>query len=240
MFVLTKMRDMARLGTSWASLLQKMSKTTSAASHALTRDVDATTGLCAGGLVRIGESSGKGLGAFAEHRIAPSEDELVRYSGEVYHGMRQIHLRYGRDGTVPFRVGPNGASEADIEWHNGWKQERGKRGVSATGQYVFSAGVDHSTGFVTMVDAEDHEHPDTSWARYINHSRAAPNLTAKCELVDPVTNERASNDFQSRRTGSDPVPAVRLFVTRTIEPGEELLFSYGGSMGDFVDESDEQ
>lgn len=224
----------SRGSSSWFSSISR-------ATPPLTRDVDPTTSICADGQVRIGPSPGKGLGAFATALIEPSDDEIVRYGGEIYRGMRELHLRYGKDGvTAPgpahFRLAQGWSREQDVEWYERWKNERRDRGVSVTGQYVFNAGIDHATGFVTMVDAEDFDHADTTWARFINHCSREPNLVVTCELVDPVTGKRASDDFRRSHTGALSVPAVRLFVSRVIQPGEELLYSYGGSMGEFAEQ----
>ena len=188
----------------------------------LTHDIDPETAICTGGLAIITEAPGKGYGAFALGDIAAGT-ALVHYDGEVYLGMKELHLRYGRDGVIPFRLGRNGATDADVAWHKQWSEERRRRGVGVTGHYVFQVGIDHSSGTVVMVDAEDSQHPDSSWARFVNHSSDHPNVTTKAELQPSK--------------GAGLVPLVRLITSRPVQAGEELLYDYGGTMHDFVEAS---
>lgn len=177
-----------------------------------TADVDAATGLCADGRVRIGPSPGKGLGAFAVVALSPSvpssSDGLVRgehqigeYRGEVYN-LDGMQARYGKKGVI---------AGADAAWHKQWSAARRARGVGITGDYVFtvSDALD-PWAEVLFVDAEDCA--CAVWTRYINHSAERPNLSV-----------RSSNGLTDART------TLRLVVTRDIDAGEELLIDYGPS-----------
>ena len=130
----------------------------------LPADVDAATGLCASGAVRIGESPGRGLGAYAA-RALPAHLELGVYQGEVLHGVSAYHARYGE------------IADADAEWHHAWATERRLRGVGTTGQYVFAVGSCPRTSRYLYVDAEDPER--SNWTRFLNHCDAEPNLRAR-------------------------------------------------------------
>ena len=126
-------------------------------------DVDPATGLCAGGCVRIAESVGKGLGAFATRVLEP-DHEIGRYRGELL-TLAGFHARYGdANGKLP-----------NPEWHERWSAERRRKGISTTGQYVFrlpaQAGEDP-----TFMDAEDPAH--ANWTRFVNHSDD-PNLSSR-------------------------------------------------------------
>jgi len=177
-----------------------------------TADVDAATGLCADGRVRIGPSPGKGLGAFAVVSLSPSvpssSDGLVRgehqigeYRGEVY-TLDGMQARYGKKGVI---------AALDATWHKQWSTARRARGVDITGNYVFtvSDALDPWSE-VLYVDAEDCA--CAVWTRYINHSAEHPNLSV-----------RSSNGLTDART------TLRLVITRDIDVGEELLIDYGPS-----------
>eukprot|EP00966_Prymnesium_polylepis_P210068 4865132-Prymnesium_polylepis.1 len=104
----------------------------------LTSDVDPATGLCAGGLVRIGPSRSKGHGAFATRQLLPHL-EIGQYVGEL--------LLYESDKDARYGAGNNGLIAAsDVAWQHEWSQERQKRGVSVTGGYVLAAGRCPSSG----------------------------------------------------------------------------------------------
>ena len=128
------------------------------ANAVLTRDVDPATHLCANGLVRVTESPGKGLGAFAARAIL-AHHELGQYQGEVL-TLAEFHVRYGVQGQI---------DAADWERHCTFSRERQSRGVGVTGQYVFAVAS-------LYVDAEDPEH--SNWTRFLNHSDTAANLQA--------------------------------------------------------------
>ncbi len=184
----------------------------------LTRDIEAATGLTSDGVARIAPSGAKGWGAFATRDIKPLE-QVTTYRGEVYRGLRSLHARYGKEGVIP---------PAFADANRGWREERESRGVSVTGEYVFQCGVDHSTGLVIMVDGEDVAH--ASWARFINHSRDAPNLRAKCELLPPSAHPDGADggDGGGGPREKDMLrPLVTFFTTAGVKEGEELLFDYG-------------
>eukprot|EP00964_Phaeocystis_antarctica_P160839 scaffold132741_cov57-Phaeocystis_antarctica.AAC.1 len=104
--------------------------------------------------VRIADSPGKGLGAFATQ---PWNAGLVvgDYEGEMI-TMAQFESRYGDDPMTP----------DDEEW----LKSRTERGVSVTGEYIVKVHDD------LYVDAEDTD--ASSWCRFINHD-ARPNLALK-------------------------------------------------------------
>ena len=186
----------------------------SPAATPLTPDVNPATGLCADGRVRIGDSPGKGLGAFAVCALSPrtpsngsalvrGEHQIGEYRGEVYI-LDGLQARYGKGGMV---------SADDAPWQQEWSARRQARGVGVTGSYVFtiSDALDPWSE-VLYVDAEDPE--QALWTRYINHSSERPNL-----LV------RSSNGLSDART------TLRIVVARQIEAGDELLFDYGPGYG---------
>ena len=104
--------------------------------------------------VRIADSPGKGLGAFATQRF---QQGLVvgDYTGEMI-TLAQFESRYGDDDMTA----------ADDEW----LKSRTERGVSVTGEYIVKVHDD------LYVDAEDSD--ASSWCRFINHD-ARPNLALK-------------------------------------------------------------
>ena len=172
-----------------------------------TADVNAATGLCADGRVRICASAGKGLGAFAMVALSPnvasSSDGLVRgehqlgeYRGEVYN-QEGMQARYGTDGA------------ADAGWREQWRASREARGVGVTGSYIFTVS-DALDPWAELlyVDAEDSAH--ALWTRYVNHSAQRPNVAA-----------RSSNGLSDART------TLRIVVISEIAAGEELLIDYG-------------
>lgn len=179
-----------------------------------TSDVDPDTGLCADGRVRIGDSPGKGLGAFAVCALSPrtpsngealvrGEHQIGEYRGEVYN-LGGLQARYGKGGVV---------APDDASYQAEWSARRQARGVGVTGSYVFtvSDALDPWSE-VLYVDAEDPEH--ALWTRYINHSSERPNLVV-----------RSSNGLSDART------TLRIVIARQIEAGEELLFDYGPGYG---------
>ena len=164
----------------------------------LTADVNPTTLLAANGMVRIGPSPGKGLGAFSARHLFPFY-EIGRYKGVVLRGEDELHARYGENGgRIP---------EHKRAWHLDWKSRCEEQGVTTTGAYVVSAGKCPLTGESVYVDAEDVAH--ASWCRYLNHSQKRPNLSMGTAM------------------SADGEPIVRFVVEREIQPGDELLFSYG-------------
>lgn len=131
----------------------------------LTPDVEAATGLCAGGSVRIAPSPGKGLGVFAAQHL-PARLVVGEYKGEML-TLDECHARYGRQGWI---------ADADTQWHVEWSTARQRRGVGVTGQYVFSVGRCPRTSAHLHIDAEDCA--CANFTRFLNHSSQSPNLTA--------------------------------------------------------------
>ena len=203
-----------RAGNARMCLSGRSSAAAAATDAPFTSDVNPNTGLCADGRVRIGDSPGKGLGAFAVRALSPltpsNDDALVRgehqigeYRGEVY-TRDGLQARYGKGGVV---------AADDAPWQEEWSARRQARGVGVTGSYVFtvSDALDPWSE-VLYVDAEDPEH--ALWTRYINHSSKRPNLVV-----------RSSNGLSDART------TLRIVVCRQIEAGDELLFDYGPGYG---------
>ena len=168
----------------------------------LSHDVDQTTGLCAGGLVRIGRCASlrKGLGAFAATDIATG-DELGTYAGERI-SFGELLMRYGGAGGVD--GAPGGYEHANRQ--AAWTAEREARGVGVTGSYLFNAGACPSTGRDVLIDGEDPQF--ANWTRYVNHS-ARPNLVIERQVLAGGT-----------------APVVSFVAQRPIAPGEELTFDY--------------
>ena len=164
---------------------------------ALPRDVDAITGLCAGGFVRIAPSAKKGLGAFAA-KLIPSSQVVGTYAGEQI-TFGDMLERYGAGGGAD---GPQEYDKANRQAE--WAQSRARRGVGVSGQYIFAAGICPATGRDVLLDGEDPKH--ANWTRFINHSAQNPNLMV------------------SRAVDSSPV--VQFVTQRSIATGEELLFDY--------------
>ena len=131
----------------------------------LPADVDANSGLCAGGNVRISNSPSKGLGAFAEHRLPPG-CAVGEYNGELL-TLSAMHARYG---TVA------GYAAADVTWHREWSEERRRRGVGISGRYCFKWGSCPRTGRLLIIDGEDPQY--ANWTRFLNHSAKRPCLSA--------------------------------------------------------------
>ena len=201
----------------------------------LPSDVCPDTGLCAGGLVKIACSPGKGHGAFAARHIEASH-EIGRYCGELLYYERDKEARYGfKRGLV---------RDDDVAWQDSWSRERQARGVSVSGAYVFGVGRCPESGRQVFLDAEDPAH--ANWTRFINHEAHEPNLTAVVEFVPQSTpQEPAEADAPEPSTavawgvgllaslGVQPAagniiqPLVRFVVARPIQPGEELHFNYG-------------
>ena len=221
-------------------------------------DVDPATGLCADGYCRVAPSPGKGFGVFCVKPLWP-EHELGIYSGEIYSGTAELHKRYGVNGEI---------ADSDLEWNHQWRAERQKKGIGTTGAYVVKAGshsknsnvaaavavaIFSSTGFVAaviaaytytaaaaaaatiaatlaatdataariiFVDAEDEA--VSSWTRYLNHSHKRPNLTMVTSVAE------------------DGSPSVRFVVKQAVQPGDELLFSYGDAYWDFEEPVDDE
>jgi hypothetical protein len=106
--------------------------------------------------VRIAESAGKGLGAFAT-RAFETSDTVGDYTGETISSERHT-ARYA------------GSRECWSTEDAHWLASRGGRGVSVSGDYVVRVTDD------VLIDAED---PDlSSWCRFINHD-PQPNLALK-------------------------------------------------------------
>eukprot|EP00962_Isochrysis_galbana_P004186 scaffold1156_cov131-Isochrysis_galbana.AAC.2 len=106
--------------------------------------------------VRIAESAGKGMGAFAT-RAFETSDTVGDYTGEMISSERHT-ARY------------EGCSECWSAEDAHWLASRGGRGVSVSGDYVVRVTED------ILIDAED---PDvSSWCRFINHD-PKPNLALK-------------------------------------------------------------
>ena len=216
----------------------------------LTSDVDPATGLCAGGLVRIAPSHGKGHGAFAAQRLEPPL-EVGQYVGEL--------LLYESDKEARYGVGNSGLVAANVlAWQHEWSQERQGRGVSVTGGYVLTAGRCPSSGRQLFLDAEDPAH--ANWTRFVNHSARSPNLRLVREFASaapararesvPPLGEHgrlstgagtlvewckaglaALGVHPDEHNGRSVQPVVRFVVERPIEPGEELTFNYGTGSG---------
>ena len=170
-------------------------------------DVDPSTGLCANGRARVAPciSKAKGMGVFAVESLEAGF-EIGRYAGEVI-TLTDLLSRYGAggfDATNEYEAANKQAR---------WMQDRERRTVGFTGQYVFNAGTCPCTMRAVLIDGEDHE--VANWTRYINHSARRPNLQAASEVV-------ASSDGKSMGT-----PVVRFLVKHAVEAGEELLFDYG-------------
>ena len=170
-------------------------------------DVDASTGMCADGRVRITSSPSKGWGAFAVQPLLP-DTEVGHYAGEVL-SLGDVFERYfGGGGSES----PQAVEEA--EQHLAWVAERQARGVGVTGAYIFNAGRCPHTFRDVLLDGEDPAH--ANWTRFINHSARRPNLSVTSEVV-PNTN----------KTRTRGTPVVQFIVSSPIAPGEELLFDYG-------------
>ncbi len=140
----------------------------------------------------IQPSPGKGLGVFAT-RVIPTGTTVGSYTGEIL-TQRDVDARYG---TPEQRAAAWGA-EDEL-----WSEQRRKRGVSMSGDYVFRVDDD------IFVDAED-ETCGATWTRYLNHS-PEPNLQVR-----------------SLPRGLDGTPHVWFFTLRDVQPGEELFWDYGG------------
>ena len=220
----------------------------------LTSDVDPTTGLCAGGLVRIGPSHGKGHGAFATQRLEPPL-EVGQYIGEL--------LLYESDKEARYGISNSGLVAASaLAWQREWSQERQGRGVSVTGGYVLTVGRCPSSGRQLLLDAEDPAR--ANWTRFVNHSARSPNLRLVREFASAAparTREFVSPPgggegplgrlsigagavvewckaglaslgvHPDEHSGRAVQPVVRFVVERRIEPGEELTFNYGTGSG---------
>ena len=172
-------------------------------SQRLPSDIEPETGLCADGWVRITTSLGKGLGAFATRGMQRSHP-LDRYMGEVL-TISEFHARYG---------GPEvDIAEEDAEWHWLWSQDRQRRGVGVTGQYVFAVGSCPTTSRFLFLDAEEPEF--SNWTRFINHCEA-PNVHA------------------TKLVTEDGVPTVFFSTSRAVLVGEELLLDYGPGYGEWL------
>lgn len=193
--------------------------------HLRTPDVDAATGLCAAGLVRIARcpTDKKGFGAFAAQPIETGR-ELGVYAGEVI-SLAGLLERYGDAGGV----------DSPDEWESAnrqamWVAERMSRGVGVSGMYVFSAGEDPSTGRDVLIDGEDPVH--ANWTRFINHSGRRSNLSVTREVV-PAENDDDGGG-SGRKMGK---PFVRFIAQQPIADGEELLFDYadGFDLQDVLD-----
>ena len=166
----------------------------------LPADVDAATGLCAAGNVRIAKcsSESKGFGAFAVNPLEPGI-EVGRYQGEA--------LTFGE---LMARYGGGGESHLEYEaanWQAAWVADRQKRGVGVTGTYVFNAGSCPTTNRIILVDAEDPQF--SNWTRFINHSARQPNLEALYEVEAGTAGERGT-------------PVVRFVVLRAVAAGDEV------------------
>ena len=207
-------------------------------------------GLCAGGLVRISPSNGKGHGAFATQRL-DLPLEVGRYVGEL--------LLYESDKEARYGIGNSGLIAANaLAWQREWSQERQGRGVSVTGGYVLHAGACPSSGRQLFLDAEDPAH--ANFTRFVNHSARAPNLRVVREFASaapppaPPAPPPAGGSLSERpsagalvewcsaglallgvhpdeHAGRTVQPVVRFVVERPIEPGEELTFNYGTGSG---------
>jgi hypothetical protein len=106
--------------------------------------------------LRIAESAGKGMGAFATRAFATS-DTVGDYTGETISSERHM-ARYA------------GSSECWSTEDARWLASRGQRGITVSGDYVVRVADD------LLIDAED---PDvSSWCRFINHD-PKPNLALK-------------------------------------------------------------
>ena len=216
----------------------------------LTSDVDPTTGLCAGGLVRIAPSHGKGHGAFATQRLEPPL-EVGQYVGEL--------LLYESDKEARYGLSNSGLIAANVlAWQHEWSQERQGRGVSVTGGYVLTVGRCPSSGRQLFLDAEDPA--VANWTRFVNHSARSPNLRLVREFASaapararefvppPGGHGRLSTGagtlvewckaglaalgvHPDEHDGRSVQPVVRFVVERPIEPGEELTFNYGTGSG---------
>ena len=187
-------------------------------------DIDAATGLCADGRVRVAASPGKGLGAFAAASLAAG-DALGFYSGEAI-GLSELLTRYGDAAADP--SSDLGAWERQHEW----RERRRARGVGATGKYVYNAGASPETGRLVFLDAEDLA--VSNWTRFVNHSADRPALEAR---VDWVVGPKDGGGGAEACGGAVATPRVVFVVARGASPGEELHFDYGGSFfspGDFV------
>ena len=152
--------------TRWASSRTLGLFSPTPAEPLFTSDVDPATGLCAGGLVRIAPSHGKGHGAFATQRLDPPM-EVGRYIGEL--------LLYESDKEARYGIGNSGLIAANVlAWQREWSQERQERGVSVTGGYVLTVGRCSSSGRQLFLDAEDPA--QANFTRFVNHSARSPNL----------------------------------------------------------------
>lgn len=182
--------------------------------------MDASTGLCANGRIRISfASDAKGLGAFAATALRAEED-VGAYNGEVL-TFGQLLSRYGDAGGCD--------SPSEYEAANAqaaWIAERTSRGVGVTGQYIFNAGKCPTSRRALLLDAEDPLH--SNWTRFLNHSSRRPNLLVARALEGEGDAPHAAADGgASSGGGGGGVPTVRFVAARAIEEGEELLFDYG-------------
>ncbi len=107
-------------------------------------------------------------------------------------------MRYGDGGEI---------AEDARAWHRRWSEERQRRGVGVTGQYVFNAGRCAATGAERFLDAEDPAR--SNWTRFLNHAGSSANLATTKTVAD------------------DGTPTVRFHAARPIDVGCELTIDYG-------------
>jgi len=163
--------------------------------------------------VRIGDAGVKGFGAFAA--VLFEEGTTVGdYEGE-WLSLRDLDVRYPHT-AAPLKTGDPPRPQPTLI-DDKWMDDRMKRGVGLTGDYIFGAGAD------IFVDGEDMDL--SNWGRFVNHApEDAPGCNLRCKTLE--------QDMHGN-------PRVWFVATREIAEGEELLFDYGDNYWD-DDASDAQ